>query len=138
MSPSLILKYTIISIMIYHLVIPFVSFYEMKNAPELLQAFEASKSAEFSNLRSIATLIVLLFIIINFISCIGVLLKKKWSRWLFLWSVIIPHVLILIYGYLVIGPLSGLFDSISMILSGFAIGLLYYSPALMVKDVNIE
>ena len=136
MTPSLILKYTIIAIMAYHLAIPFISFHEMKNAPEMLLAFEASKSAEQSSLRNVVTYIVLLFIAINFISCIGALLKKNWSRWLFLWSVIVPHLLLLFYGYIVIGPLSGLFDSISMILSGFAIGLLYYSSAFESKSVN--
>ena len=80
----------------------------------------------------------LLFLIANFVSCIGILLKKHWARWLFLISVIVPSLLVFNFGYGVLGPYTAVLQSVILIISGVVIGILFFTKEESFHNENIS
>jgi len=100
--------------------------YEMGNAPELLIPYIES-SRTHTTIQSIVTYAAFFLIIANIVACIGILLKKTWSRLMFIISAVVPHTLHIFLDYGVLPPYTAVFDSCILILSGFVIGLLYFT-----------
>ena len=81
MQSKVFLKYSVLVIMILLVVLPFLASYEMENAPELLKKYIDSEPVGESITLTIIAFTSIILIISNFISCIGILVKKTWSRW---------------------------------------------------------
>ena len=109
-----------------------INIYGRKSLPLELQTYLNSAgnpelSVAYHNIISFAVPPILFFV--NFIASIGVFLIRSWARKIYLCSLsLYPLLHIILGGILVSRPYACTLNDYSLILVGFTIGLLYFSP----------
>ena len=93
----------------------------------LLEAFNEAKLESRTTFALPAALFGFILLITFFVGCIGVLLRKSWSKLVFTIPAVLIHLLHPLLGIGLLGPWTAVFDSLLMIISGFVIAMIYYS-----------
>lgn len=121
--------YLCVSLIIINIVNYFIYKHEVATTPQLLHAY---KNYQYSNLPDwwgIITLIILLTLVTKYISIFGVIFNKNWAKYLFLVSFFVPVILHPLLGHFIVGPYSGLFNTLETLVSGAIIGIIYFTDA---------
>lgn len=128
MDSSKLIRVSVIILLLIAVASYFVNEFEKSAIPaDISLAVDTLYKNSRSHLNTIAALLAMIFIVLYFVGCAGILLKQSWSKITFTIPAIGLHTLHPVFGLSVLPPWSATIDSIQMLLSGFLIALLYYS-----------
>lgn len=127
----------IIAYLVIGIIIKFLSNYERGLAPsELVSAFESSNEVEFSFLRVHFILFALGLFALHYLSCLLLLFRINWSKYIFVISIVLLNSLHPFLGYHFIAPWTAMLESLNMVLTGVIIGVLFFAPESYFKTTK--
>ncbi len=137
MNSKRLIRILIISQWITLIAVITVGLIETRYLTEPLKTYAAQRNnADLTRYQVLAAIMGVVFFIAYVASSIGLLIYRKWGRWLYLYANICGLALALFMEPEIVTPIAGALDYFFDVLIGLTIGILYFSDAKKVLGTS--